>query len=126
MKGEARRRVLEELCTLDPRYKPDKSQMIDWSLFKINSEIEKVKKWNTKMAEYDDSLDELDNTKLSAFFMIFDLTIVNLILNNTNKNAQKHEPYLKFTREDILAFICVLFVYFSKYPSRSNVGHKIR
>ena len=63
---------------------------------------------------------QIDDTKLSAFFMIFDLTIVNSILNNTNKNAQQHEPDLIFTKEDILAFIGVLFL--SKYSSRSNIN----
>ena len=52
---------------------------------------------------------QIEDTKLSAFFMIFDLIIVNSILNNTNKKAQQHEPDLKFTQEDILAFIGILF-----------------
>ncbi|RNA16376.1 hypothetical protein BpHYR1_035376 [Brachionus plicatilis] len=49
-KNEARRELLDELCELDPKYKHHKSEMSDWSLFKINSEIEVTRKLQLKRA----------------------------------------------------------------------------
>lgn len=49
----------------------------------------------------------IDQTKLSAFFLIFDMTMINLMLKFTNINAASDG--VVFTKEDMLGFIGVLF-----------------
>ncbi|RNA41727.1 hypothetical protein BpHYR1_044155 [Brachionus plicatilis] len=48
-KERTRRELLDELCELDPKYKHHKSEMSDWSLFRINSEINET--WRAKKIE---------------------------------------------------------------------------
>ncbi|RNA02650.1 piggyBac transposable element-derived 4-like isoform X1 [Brachionus plicatilis] len=52
---------------------------------------------------------QINETKLSAFFMIFDLSMINFILNCTNCHAKAVDPQFSFTKEDILAFIGLLY-----------------
>ncbi|CAF1074101.1 unnamed protein product [Brachionus calyciflorus] len=53
-KNEARRLLLDELCQLDKSYKSYRSNMIDWSLFRIQEEIESAKKRNERKREHDE------------------------------------------------------------------------
>ncbi|CAF1129267.1 unnamed protein product [Brachionus calyciflorus] len=53
-KNEVRRLLLNELCQLDKSYEIYRSNMIDWSLFRIQEEIELVKKWNERRQEHDE------------------------------------------------------------------------
>ncbi|RNA06461.1 hypothetical protein BpHYR1_000392 [Brachionus plicatilis] len=117
---------LNDSDLIDPNLDKTSKSNVIWTRLKDGEETSVRKKisFDQKPGPTSYAARQIDNKKLSAFFMIFDLTIVNLILNNTNKNAQKHEPDPKFSREDILAFIGVLFCvnFFVQIPQSFKCG----
>lgn len=73
------------------------------------TKLRKKIKFNEKVGPTTYASRNSDGTKLSTFLLIFDMTMIRLIVNSTNTNSQSIEPNLKFTEEDIFAFIGILF-----------------
>ncbi|RNA35491.1 piggyBac transposable element-derived 3-like [Brachionus plicatilis] len=71
--------------------------------------LKKKLNFNEKVGPTSYAARHINETKLSAFFMMFDLSMINLILNCTNCHSKAVDPKLSFTKEDILAFIGVLY-----------------
>ncbi|RNA13707.1 piggyBac transposable element-derived 4-like [Brachionus plicatilis] len=61
--------------------------------------------FNEKVGATSYATRQINETKLSAFFIIFDLPMISFILNCTNFHAKAADPQVSFTKEDILAFI---------------------
>ena len=64
--------------------------------------------FNEKSGPTSFAASRIDSTALSAFLVIFDLSMVKMVLDCTNAFAESVDPKLSFKKEEILAFIGLL------------------
>ncbi|RMZ95679.1 piggyBac transposable element-derived 3-like [Brachionus plicatilis] len=64
--------------------------------------------FNEKSGPTSFAASRIDSTALSAFLVIFDLSMVEMVLDCTNAFAESVDPQLSFKKEEILAFIGLL------------------
>ena len=74
---------------IDPNLNKTRKSNVIWTRLKDGEEtsVRKIICFDQKPGPTSYAARQIDDTKLSAFLLIFDLTIVNSILNNTYKNA---------------------------------------
>ncbi|CAF0718698.1 unnamed protein product [Brachionus calyciflorus] len=71
--------------------------------------IRKKIDFNEKVGPTSYAARQIESTKLSSFLLVFDVTMVKMVLNYTNMFAITKDPNLKFTKDDVFLFIGVLF-----------------
>ncbi|CAF1084562.1 unnamed protein product [Brachionus calyciflorus] len=110
---------------VDPNLDKTSKNGVVWTKLKCGEDLSLRKKINftEKPGPTSYATRNIDSTKLSAFLMIFDTSMINFIVQCTNSNAKNYEN-VTFINIDILAFIGILFFrgVLSKYTSKGYVG----
>lgn len=65
--------------------------------------------FNNKSGPTSYAIRRIDSSVLSAFFVIFDQTIIKTIISHTNEEAERNKHSFRLTETELLLFIAVLF-----------------